>query len=136
MSRRLFNRTGRRSKFEARIEKEYFRGKVAYEYEKYSYNYFVPVARTFCGECGSKDILTSRWYTPDYFISNGVIIELKGKLDAKERKKLLAVREDNDDLKDLKLVFMRDNKIHKSSTTRYSKWAVDRDWETACPSVL
>lgn len=133
--RRRLTSLGRRSKFEERLEAEYLRGKVEYSYESFSYQWQDKVPRAYCEECGSKDTVVDRWYTPDFFIGNGVIIEAKGKLDAKERKKLIAVRDTHDELSDLKIVFMRDNKIHRRSETRYSKWAEQNGFDYAINEI-
>lgn len=49
---------------------------------------------------------------------------------ASERKKLLDVKSANPDL-DLRLVFMRDNKITKRSKKRYSDWAEENGFPWA-----
>ncbi len=48
-------------------------------------------------------------------------LEAKGKFDYEERRKALAVIKDNPGI-DLRFVFMRDNKLNKRSSTRYSDW--------------
>jgi hypothetical protein len=63
-----------------------------------------------------------RSYTPDFFLSNGIIIETKGLFTAANRKTMVAVMEQHPDI-DLRLVFMRNNKIHRKSTMRYADWA-------------
>jgi hypothetical protein len=54
-------------------------------------------------------------------LGNGVIIETKGRFTAADRRKMLAIKESHPDL-DIKMLFMRDNKIHKRSLTTYSMW--------------
>lgn len=61
-------------------------------------------------------------YTPDFTLPNGIIVEVKGRLTAADRKKMLLVREHNPD-KDIRFLFAVDNKISKSSKTTYGSWA-------------
>lgn len=59
-------------------------------------------------------------YNPDWKIGN-VYIETKGKFDYDSRRKMLAVISQNPD-KDIRLVFMRNNKLGKGSKTKYGDW--------------
>lgn len=114
-----------RSKFERRLAKKLDEKGVNYEYEKWSYEYDEPVKqrRARCLDCGGTNLVRSAWYTPDFFISSGFIVEAKGRFTAADRRKMLAVREFHPELADkLVMVFMRDNKIHKNSDTTYSMW--------------
>lgn len=62
-------------------------------------------------------------YIPDFRLSNGVIIEAKGKLDAQTRAKMLAVKRAHPEL-DIRMVFMRgSNKLSRRSNTTYMQWA-------------
>ena len=119
---RRFARHGRRSGFELAVEAGLKAQGISYTYETYSYNYFKKVTRGQCHDCGSKELYKEAWYTPDFFIKGGIILETKGKFTAADRAKMLAVRELHPSL-DLRLVFMRDNKISRVSNTRYSTWA-------------
>ena len=61
-------------------------------------------------------------YTPDFVLPNYVYLEAKGYWDAKDRRKILAVKKDNPDL-DLRMVFQAPyNKISKKSKTTYAQW--------------
>lgn len=82
--------------------------KVEYKYEEGHLPYIVP-------ESNHK-------YSPDFELPNGVIIEVKGRLTAADRKKMLLVRNQNPD-KDIRFLFAVDNKISKTSKTSYSIWA-------------
>lgn len=119
-----------RSKFEKRIAKQLDSMGVNYEYEAYSYEYDEPLRknRAHCGDCGSIYLLRTGWYTPDFFLDNGVVIEAKGRFTAFDRRKQLAVRDAHPDL-DIKLLFMADNKIHKRSETRYSDWCMENNFD-------
>ena len=66
-------------------------------------------------------------YTPDFILPNGVVLETKGYFDAKDRRKVLAVKRDNPYL-DLRMVFQAPfNKINKKSKTTYAKWCDKHD---------
>ncbi len=96
---------------------------VKYTYEEFSYEYQEPLRknRAECSQCGSTSIIRTGWYTPDFFLSTGIIIEAKGRFTAADRRKMLAVKADHPELQ-LVICFMRDNKIRKNSQTKYSDW--------------
>lgn len=76
-----------------------------------------------------------RTYSPDFtFVGSPVIIEAKGKLDRSEREKLLWIKKHNKDA-DIRIVFMRDNKITKRSRMRYTDWAKKHGFPCAVGSV-
>ena len=61
-------------------------------------------------------------YSPDFVLPNHVYLEAKGYWDAKDRRKILAVKKDNPYI-DLRMVFQAPyNKISKSSKTTYAQW--------------
>jgi hypothetical protein len=118
-----------RSKFEVTIAKQLKKAGIEYDYEKESYEYFTKVTNGICNDCLGTHVVQRRWYTPDFFLPNGVVIEAKGHLTASNRTILKAVREDHPTL-DLKLMFQSDNRISRSSETRYTEWASKQniDW--------
>jgi hypothetical protein len=60
-------------------------------------------------------------YVPDY--SRGqVIVEAKGRFTGADRRKMLRVKEAHP-ARDIRLCFMRDNKLYKGSKTTYTQWA-------------
>lgn len=62
-------------------------------------------------------------YNPDFILSNGIIVEAKGKLDAGTCRKMRAVKEAHPDL-DIRFVFQNaNNKLSKRSKMRYWQWA-------------
>ncbi len=61
-------------------------------------------------------------YTPDFVLANGIIVETKGRLTVADRVKHLAIQEQHPDL-DIRFVFQFDNKLTRTSKTRYSEWA-------------
>ena len=83
------------------------------EYESTKLRYVVPVRNGF--------------YLPDFVITfpDGRIrfIEAKGYFRAQDRTKMKLVKEANPDL-DIRLLFVRDNKIHKDGKLTYSGWAI------------
>lgn len=114
-----------RSLYEEKIGDWFEENEVEYEYEAYSYEYEGPVRRnrSRCSECGSKELVYDGWYTPDFFVGSGIIIEAKGRFTAHDRRKIKAVIATVPDLKDkLVMMFMTDNKLNKSATKRYSDW--------------
>lgn len=84
---------------------------TAYEYETVTLEYVVPAKK--------------HKYKPDFILANGIIVECKGRFDAATRQKMSLVIEQNPD-KDIRLLFMRDNTISRSSKTRYSDWCDKR----------
>lgn len=123
MGRRNVRESGRRSGFEDRVAELLQERGIEFTYEEYSYQYEEPLRKNLasCADCGSTNLQRTGWYTPDFFLENGVIIESKGRFTAADRRKMLAVKEGHPDL-DIKMLFMRDNKIAKNSNTKYSDW--------------
>lgn len=128
-----------RSKFERKIAKELTDAGVNFDYEKWSYQYEEPLRKNMasCGDCGSRNLVRSGWYTPDFFIPKDsalheykCIIEAKGRFTAADRRKHLAVREAHPDL-NIVFLFMRDNKIAKNSKTHYSDWCMENGFDFA-----
>jgi hypothetical protein len=110
---------------------------VKYTYETYSYEYTEPLRKNQarCTECGSTVLERTGWYTPDFFLENDVIIESKGRFTAADRRKMLAIKEAHPEL-NIKMLFMRDNKIAKNSKTYYSDWCMKNDYEFAIGEPL
>lgn len=97
-----------RSMFEARVLAHLIEAGIDYKYESMSISFIEPEQK--------------RRYTPDILLSNGIIVEVKGKLDASDRKKMLLVKQQNPQY-DIRFLFMRDNRLTKASNTWYSTWA-------------
>lgn len=100
-----------RSGFEKKVAAYLDEHQVPYKYEEETIKYTVPE--------------TKHRYVPDFMLDNGVFIEVKGNFDAKSRQKMAYVIEQNPDL-DIRMLFMSDNRINKSSKTRYSDWCEKR----------
>lgn len=64
-------------------------------------------------------------YVPDFVLSDGTVIEVKGRFDPASRAKMAYVVEQNPD-RDIRMMFMRDNPINKNSKTKYSDWCEKR----------
>jgi hypothetical protein len=108
-----------RNKLEARIGEQLSSAGVSFSYEGLRVPFAVP-SRT-------------AKYLPDFRVGN-IILEGKGWFGqgAKERQKLVLVRESNPEL-DIRLVFSDANKkIYKGSPTTYAQWADDHGflWST------
>lgn len=99
---------GHRSKFETEVELLLgTRKDLSYEYEKSRFPYIIRAN-----------------YTPDWTIKMGektIILEAKGRFDYEERRKILGIFEANPGI-DLRMVFMRDQKLTKVSKMKYSTW--------------
>ncbi|OQW34839.1 MAG: hypothetical protein A4E20_01295 [Nitrospira sp. SG-bin2] len=109
---RRFNRTrqqtGKRSDLEVQVASQLDRLGVKYEYEKRKI-YFVKPSK-------------ARKYTPDFELTNGVIIEAKGLFDTSDRQKHLLIKEQHPQL-DIRFVFSNPNqRISKQSRTTYAMW--------------
>lgn len=66
-------------------------------------------------------------YTPDFLLPNGVYLEVKGYFSPADRRKILSVKEFNEDI-DIRMVFQAPhNKISKKSKTTYAKWCEKND---------
>jgi hypothetical protein len=120
MARRTRRGIKYRSGFEAKVQKavEVVGFRVKYEFITLSYK--VP-------ESWHK-------YTPDFLLTNGIIVEAKGIFDSDDRKKHLLVREQHPD-KDIRFVFQRDQRIYKGSATRYSDWCDKHDFKYALKEI-
>ena len=96
-----------RSKFEIKVAADLGKRKVAFEYEKVSFDY-VPKIRN---------------YTPDFYLPESKIyIETKGRLTTNDRVKHLLIKDQYPDL-DIRFVFVNaDNKISRTSKTTYADW--------------
>ncbi len=114
-----------RSKFETYVLAYLRRNKnLNVEYEPEKWEYTVPAS--------------VHQYTPDIKLtlaSGSVLyVELKGKLDINTRKKMLLVKAQHPD-KDIRIVFMRNNKLTKSSKTKYTEWATKAGFISAVGTI-
>ena len=98
---------GYRSGLENEISKDLKERGVAFEYETLKIKW---------------TLLENKSYTPDFILSNGIIIESKGRFKVADRKKHLKIKEQHPD-KDIRFVFTNSRgKISKVSKTTYGMW--------------
>ena len=100
-----------RSGFEKKVASYLDSKKVKYTYEEDKIPYTEPA--------------TDRKYTPDFKLPNGIYIECKGRFTPADRRKMALIVEQHPDL-DVRMVFMRDNTLSKSSKTTYTAWCAAR----------
>lgn len=100
-----------RSGYEKKVKASLDEQKAKYGYEAETLTYTMPAS--------------NHRYTPDFTLANGIVVEAKGKFDAAARKKMALVIEQNPD-RDIRMLFMRDNSITKTSKTKYSDWCEKR----------
>ena len=101
-----------RSWLEADVAHDLEEGGVQFKYENIRLLYAVPTK--------------IRTYTPDLELDNGIIVEIKGRWTAQDRRKMGYVIEQNPD-EDIRMLFAVDNKISRNSKTRYSDWCKKRN---------
>lgn len=119
--------SGYRSKFEERIAGVLTKAKVKFKYEAEFFGYDVTVQGVRCLSCFDKGkIVQHKLYTPDFKFSKTLFLETKGKFTGKDRKKMQAMKIQHPEL-DIRMLFMADNKLSKTSKTRYSDWAKAND---------
>ncbi|WP_390577006.1 endonuclease I [Megasphaera massiliensis] len=99
----------KKSHFEDSISAQLRSLKSAGHYEKYTITYTKPE--------------TNHSYTPDFVLSNGIVIEAKGLFEREDRQKHLLIKEQYPNL-DLRFVFQNPKlKLYKGSKTTYGDWA-------------
>ena len=68
--------------------------------------------------------LAYRTYTPDFVLSNGIIIETKGQFTAADRRKHLAIQKQHPNL-DIRFVFESSRrKLRKGAKSTYGEWCI------------
>lgn len=96
-----------RSGFERKIMKDLKEKGVEFKYEAETLRFVQPAE--------------NRRYVVDFILPNGVIVEAKGKFTSADRKKMLLVKAQHPD-RDIRMLFMRNNKLTKKSKTTYTDW--------------
>ena len=67
-------------------------------------------------------LLENKTYTPDFILTNGIIVESKGRFVAADRKKHLKVKEQHPNL-DIRFVFSNSRgKLSKGAKSTYGEW--------------
>lgn len=129
MSFKTFNRrggfhfvvTGHRSGLEDKISEQIKRQSKQDNYEKYNIKYTIPAS--------------THTYTPDFVLSNGIIIEAKGVFDAADRRKHLLIKQQYPNL-DIRFVFSNAKaKIYKGSNTSLSDWCLKYGFQYATKEI-
>ncbi len=106
--RKLAEKAGFRSGLEHEVVKALQRDGVSFEYETIKLSYIKPE--------------THHTYTPDIILPSGIIVEVKGRWDLAERKKMLLVIDQNPEL-DIRMCFQRANtKLRKGGKMTYGEW--------------
>jgi len=99
---------GFRSGLEERIADQLRENHVDFTYEKVKIKFTKPAS--------------NHTYTPDFVLSNGIIIETKGRFLTADRQKHLLIKAQHPTM-DLRFVFSNSNaKISKTSKTSYADW--------------
>ena len=112
---------GFRSGLEERIAEQLDKAGVEYTYEKLKLDYVKPA---------SKHV-----YTPDFVLSNGIIIETKGRFLLADRQKHILVKRHNPTL-DIRFVFSNSNaRISKASNTTYAQWCIKNGFKYADKTI-
>lgn len=107
-AKQVATKYGFRSGLEERVAEQLDQLGVEYTYEKVKLKYIRPASEHI--------------YTPDFVLSNGIIVETKGRFLSVDRMKHLLVRKHNPDL-DIRFVFSNSAaKISKGSRTTYAMW--------------
>lgn len=112
-----------RSGFERSLMERLDAKGITYGYETTTYPIVLEQAG-YCRDCGSRRVSRNSRYTPDFFFPVWVV-EAKGKFTGRDRKRVLALASSRPDMR-FAMVFQRDNKLSKSSNTRYTKWCLDK----------
>jgi hypothetical protein len=126
-------KAGFRSGLEHTVAKILDENNIEYQYEpiKLEYEQKTSYKNFKCMECGCKDILQERKYTPDFvLIKSGKVLEVKGRFVMADRKKIMAVLKNNPDL-NFTMVFQNHRaKISRGSKFTYMTWCnkYNIDW--------
>lgn len=95
---------GFRSGFESQVARN-LTGKTNWSYE----------GRSF-------DLLIPRSYTPDFFLDNGVVLEVKGYFDAEDRRLIKLFKEQHSSV-DIRMVLQKPHqKLTKTGSMTYAAW--------------
>lgn len=112
---------GFRSGLEERVAEQLDKAGIEYTYEKLKLNYIKPA---------SKHV-----YTPDFVLSNGIIVETKGRFLLSDRQKHILVKRNNPTL-DIRFVFSNSNaRISKASRTTYAEWCIKNGFKYADKTI-
>tara|TARA_R110002051_G_scaffold49408_1_gene96482 strand:- start:446 stop:829 length:384 start_codon:yes stop_codon:yes gene_type:complete len=100
-----------RSGLEERVAQQLNNGGVNFQYESLKISFTQPKEE--------------RFYTPDFILDNGIIVETKGQFVTSDRKKHKIIRNQFGDKYDIRFVFSNSNtRIGKKSKTTYADWCL------------
>ena len=89
---------------------------ILFEYEKLKIKWVDPKIKT---------------YTPDFVLSNGIVVETKGRFISSDRAKHLAVKSQHPEY-DIRFVFTNSKaKLYKGSKTTYGMWCKKHGFQYA-----
>jgi hypothetical protein len=109
--------TAYRSGLEDKVAQQLDNAGIEAAYEKYKLPYIIPA--------------TDHYYTPDWVLPNGIIVEAKGLFDADDRKKHLLIKEQYPHL-DIRFVFSSPaTKIYSGSKTTVADWCEKHGYKYA-----
>jgi hypothetical protein len=112
---------GFRSGLEERVAEQLDQLGVEYTYEKVKLKYIRPASEHV--------------YTPDFVLSNGIIVETKGRFLPADRMKHIMVKKHNPKL-DIRFVFSNSNaRISKASRTTYAEWCRKNGYKYADKTI-
>lgn len=115
--KKLAEQNGYKSGFEFKTAIHLQERKISFKYEIRKISYTVPKLH--------------KYYTPDFFLPNGIIVETKGRFTLEDRKKHLLIKNQHPEL-DIRLVFQNANgKIRKGSPTTYAMWCEKNNFKWA-----
>lgn len=110
---------GFRSGLEERVANELTKAGISFTFEEHSFTYVKPPSK----------------YTPDFVLSNGIIVETKGRFLTSDRQKHLLMKAQHPHL-DIRFVFSNSNqRISKQSNTTYAKWCEKNGFRYADKSI-
>lgn len=105
---------GHRSGLEDAVATQLTELGVKFEYESLKIEFIQPAKK--------------RFYTPDFILPNGILIETKGRFLTTDRMKHLYVRDSNPDL-DIRFVFQNPNsKLYKGAKSTYADWCTKHEF--------
>lgn len=115
-----------RSKYELEVATNLETQNIAFEYESVPIEYLQPVIKGTCPSCGSCKVAQRRTYTPDFALKNATdnvafFIETKGLFTSENRRTMALVKQQHPEI-DIRMLFMRNNKVHKNNPKTYGDW--------------
>ncbi len=113
-----------RSKLEVTMAKQLLATDLKWSYEELSFSYLYPISGE-CFNCGGTNIRKHRTYLSDFCVflpdDSTVVLEGKGRFTGAERKKVVAIKESNEEI-DFRMVFQYDNWLGPAKKKKYTDW--------------